>query len=322
MFNFKKTGLIVLTAALLASCSPKEEVSEVTITVSTPVAPYSIPLLYMMEKGLMGEGITMDVKLHKSRQEAVARVVKNEVDFVNLSVQEIAHLHNQEMSLVFLDVSNWVTFRLMTTDPDVNSFEDLRGNELWVSGKGGPIDLVSMAVLSHNGLDEKSNYSLKRMGVMELAQMALNELKGIKNFVLREPFSSQVLLGNSNARVLYNLGDEWQGIHGLHIPQSGTAVAREFLDNYPKMVEKFTRNQKKAIEWTYKNPEEAAELGARYIPGMSKEILLDSIRNMNMKIESPQDAREALELYFSMFLEFNPKMIGEKLPSDDFYSGM
>lgn len=324
MFSPGKTGIIIFTAfALLfiASCTKKEQAQDLTIRVSTSIAPNSIPMLYMMEENLLGNNVALEINLHKSRQEAVAKVVKNEVDFVSISVQEIAQLYNQEVPIVFLDVSNWATFRLITTDPEVNSFEDLKGKELWVSGRGGPIDLVSMAVLSGNGFDSNTDYSIKRMEAVELTQMAINELKGIRNFVLREPYSSQVLLSNPKARALYNLGDEWQRINGMNIPQSGTAAAARFLEEHPKIAVKFTESHKKAVEWTYANPEAAAELGARYLPGMGRDILLESIRNMNMRIESPEEAKEALELYYSMFMEFNPEMIGGKMPHENIYFG-
>jgi len=35
---------------------------------------------------------------------------------------------------------------------------------------------------------------------------------------------------------------------------------------------------------------------------------------------SREDAREPLEIYYQHILEFNPEMIGNQLPDDDFYT--
>lgn len=324
------TGLIASIFLSLIACSPdsnqeadpaNDETREnQVIRVSTSISPNSIPLFYMQEANLLGDDITLDIEMHKNRQESIAKINNNSVDLLNLSMQEIAHLYNKELPVHFLDVSNWATFKVMTLDENINTWEDLRGEKIYTGSKGGPVDILATTILAHNDLTDGNEIDIQHMKQGELSQMAANELKDIRVFILREPFASQAKLNNPNIKTLYDLGESWEEIHGHGFPQSGTAVTTGFLDNNQELAQLFTDKHQEAIDWVFDNPREAAEIGEKHLKSFSKEVLLESLENIDMYTLSSEHAREPLEVYYHHILEFNPEMIGHEMPDDDFYT--
>lgn len=334
MKNIKRISISLLTISILLSliaCSSNTKKESTTlndemqenkvIRISTSISPNSIPIFYMQEANLLGDDITLDIQVHKNRQESIAKINNNSVDLLNLSLQEIAHMYNKDLPIHFLDVSNWATFKLMTLNDNINTWEDLKGEKIYTGSKGGPVDLLATTILEHHGLVDGEEVVIKHMKQGELSQMASNELKDIKVFILREPFASQAKLNNSNIKTVYDLGEAWQDTYGHGFPQSGTAGITNFLDSDRELAEFFIKKHQEAIDWVFENPEEAAKIGEKYLKSFSKEVLLKSIKNMNMNTLSNLDARDPLEIYYQHILEFNPEMIGNKMPDDDFYKG-
>jgi len=311
--------------SVVSNNKDKESVAEVSndvnkvIRISTPIAPYSIPMFYMAEANLLGEGITLDISLHKDRQEAVARVSKNDVDILNLSVQEMAHMYNKDMNIKFLEVSNWATFKLMTIDNNINTMKDLEGKKIYTSSKGGPIDILTRTVFHEKYFDISQEIDYEYIKQGELAKMVSSELKDIKVFVLREPFASQAMNSNENIRTLYDLGELWKEIHGYRFPQSGTGVTSDFYMNEKELTKLFIEKNKEAIEWVVDNPEEAAKIGKKYLKRFDEDILVQAIKNMHMESMDGKAAKVPLEIYYNYILDFRPEMIGNKIPNDQFY---
>lgn len=292
---------------------------EKTIRISTSISPYSLPLFYMVESDLLGEDVKIEVSLHKDRQEAVAKFSKNEVDLINLSVQEMAHMYNKNMPLKFLEVSNWASFKLMTLDESINDINDLRGEVVYLSSKGGPVDILTSTVLQKRGIDIEEEITFQYLKQGELTKMAIGEMKNIETFVLREPFASQAKIENANIRIVHDLGKEWESIYGHKFPQSGTGVTLDFYENDSVLVDLFIEKNEEAVDWVLNNPEEAAVIGEKYLKNFDQKVLKESIKNINMETLDSQSSKEALEIYYNYVLEFRPSMIGNKMPNNEYY---
>jgi NitT/TauT family transport system substrate-binding protein len=339
IMHFKKNLIVVVLVLIviftMIGCSSEQENDkfnggesskeaenirdEKILRISTSISPYSLPLFYMAESDLLGEDIKIDVSLHKDRQEAIAKFNKNEVDLINLSVQEMAHMYNKNMPLKFLEVSNWASFKLMTLDESINDLNDLKGQKVYLSSKGGPVDILTQTVLQERGIDIQEEITFQYLKQGELTKMAIGEMKNIKIFVLREPFASQAIIENDNIRIVHDLGKEWENIHKHKFPQSGTGVTLDFYENDLELVDLFSKKNEEAIEWVLNNPEKAAEIGEKYLKNFDQEVLKESIKNIDMHRLDSQSSKEALEIYFSYVLEFRPEMIGNKMPDHEYY---
>lgn len=69
------------------------------------------------------------------------------------------------------------------------------------------------------------------------------------------------------------------------------------------------------------HPAEAAALAEEYL-GMKAAIVEAAIPNMGLTFKSAQDAKEELDTFYNLLCNFEPSMIGGKLPDEGlFYAG-
>lgn len=317
---FILVGLIVL----LTSCGiDKKDSIDVnnkrTVRLTTSNMPSSIPLFYMQENNVLGEDIKLEVSIHKTGQEAIAKIVKNDIDMAYFGVQEAAKLYNKGINLRLINVSTWSTFEILTTKSDIKSWEDLVGKKVWLGDKAGPIDFLTQIVLNKKGIDVK-NIDICRISTAELAQMAANELKDMDAFILREPFVSQVKQKNDKVCTLFNLGDEYEKLFKVKAPQSGIVGTNNFISGSPEVLKLFQSEYEKAIEWVQQHPEQASEIGTKYLEGLSQPILLQALKSTDMTLVKIHNAKEALEEYYKHSVEIDSVILENKLPDANFYT--
>ncbi|EOC99900.1 ABC transporter substrate-binding protein [Caldisalinibacter kiritimatiensis] len=336
--KIKALSLIFLMIFLITACSGQGQnnsdslekqnktdvktAETVDIKLSTPFAPNSIPLFYMMEKELLGENINLDVSIHKTRQEVTAMLMKKNIDMAMLSVQEAAKLYNKDIPVKIINANYGATFFLMSNKSEIQSIDDINGKTIWTSKKGGPVEFVLSSILSNKGIKPNEDIKLKYMNLKELSQLVINDLKDIEFFTLREPFVSQVKHKKDNTIIVSNLDEEWKKIYGNRVPFAGVVSRSEFISNHPQLVSVFNEKYSDAIKWVKENPKEAAKLGAKYLKGMPVEVIEEALNNMELELIDSTKTKSELKSYYNQWLKFNPSMIGNKIPDDDFYSGL
>lgn len=288
------------------------------IRISTPNAPQSIPLFYMQENNVLGD-YDLAVEIHNSSQQAVIKIMKEDLDIALLGVQEAAKLYNNDFPIRLINISNWATFEMLTTRNDINRWDDLVGKTVWLGDKGGPIDLLTQIVMEGNGLSIK-DLDIQRISANELAQMVITETKNIELFVLREPFASQVRADNPAVETVFHLGDEYQALYNEKMPQGGIMARVDFAQTNPDLLDSFQAEYQKAIQWMLDCPDEASQLGAKYLPGLDAQTIAAAIENMDMEIVRIENAQAILELYYEQVLDLDADILGGKLPAADFYN--
>jgi|LGOV01.1.fsa_nt_gb NitT/TauT family transport system substrate-binding protein len=315
--------LVILStlALLFTGCSNQpEETVTTTLTISTSFAANSIPFFYMLEENTLGDDIDFQVNIHKTRDEATAKILKNEIDMAMLSSQEAANMYNKELDVKLLNATYGATFFLLSRNDAINDYTDLIGKEIWTSVKGGPVSFTLNQLLLNSTIDPNADVSYKFINLKELTQLVINDLKDIEVFSTREPFVSKILASNPDIKTVYNLDHEWERIFGNRIPLSGVIARNDYLKDNQDMYTLFNSKYDEAIKWVNDNPEEASQLGAKYLEGLNSKILKKSIINMNLEMVKEKNIKNELDAYFSQWLEFNPEMVGKKLPDSDFYS--
>ena len=76
--------------------------------------------------------------------------------------------------------------------------------------------------------------------------------------------------------------------------------------------------QGKSVQWVLDHPAEAAALAEEHL-GMKAAVVEAAIPNMGLTFKSAQDARGELDTFYNLLNDFDPSMIGGKLPNDGLY---
>jgi NitT/TauT family transport system substrate-binding protein len=115
-----------------------------------------------------------------------------------------------------------------------------------------------------------------------------------------------------------DLQDEWASTFNTDnkVPQAGMAV----LGNVDKkIIDRFNVEYKKALNWYKENPIQAGIETAEALPMLDATAIADSIKYVKLESVSASDSKDKLEFFFEVLKKSEPKLIGGKIPDNDFY---
>ncbi len=316
--------LMLLAVVLLVSgCAAKDAnvkkqatAAPEKIVVQAPLAPPTAPLYKILKDGQVN-GVKVELIIYKSVEEATTRVVKGEADLTVLPVNVAAKLYNKQADISLANVSTWGILSLVTTDKQVQNWQDLKGKELYVGAQGSTPDVLTQYFIHKNNI-QASDIKLAYLGSPEIAQLMINGIA--KYAVLPEPQTTQVLMKNSQAVVARDFFTDWQAFEGsaARLPQAGMVVRNEFARTYPKALSDFQNVYKNAMEWTMANPAEAAPLVESNM-SIPAAVFTRSMERTRLTYATGAQAKADVNTYLARLLDISPEMVGGKLPDEKFF---
>ena len=89
--------------------SSTQAAEPVTISVGVPTAPPALPVLHMMEAGLLGENVTIDLNVWNSPEELLAMVQGGEHDLYAFPLTVVSTLYNKGLDVRLMNVNTWAS---------------------------------------------------------------------------------------------------------------------------------------------------------------------------------------------------------------------
>jgi len=213
-------------------------------------------------------------------------------------------------------------FSLMTLDPSINSWGDLKGRPLALAYKGDLPDLIFRYLAKANGLSPDADLKMQYTATpAETMQMLL--AKRVEVAMVAEPQSTaaetRAQQSGLTVRRFIDLTDEWGKVAGTsRLPMGATIVVSSLAENHKALVSALEDALLEATAWTGQNPVEAAKLGAEKL-GLEAPVLEKSLAHLKLEAVKALDARRELESFFTRLKELNPDVIGGDLPNEGFY---
>jgi len=319
---YKRMSAVLLSVLMCLSCS--RERGEKTV-LTAPFGPLAYPFAYMAEN--MPSKYEFRVWMNPDQLRAM--ITGKQADFFALPTNVAAVFHNKGADLTLLGVSLWKVMWIVSSDSTNGTLQALRGEEIVVPFRGDMPHIVFADIARNCGFDPETDFVLR---FVNSPQDAVQQLIAGRagNAVLAEPDLSILMYktglsggGTGGTRRFYRVVDiqkEWDRIHGTgaEIPFGGVAVSAATAAD-TDFVRDFQRDYARAVEWCVLHPEETAELVARRFDWVRKEPIVEAMKHIELKFVPAAEAREAVETFFSVLLDGNPRTIGGKLPDDGFY---
>ena len=205
----------------------------------------------------------------------------------------------------------------------VQSIADLKGKTVYATGQGSNPEYVLEYLLEQNGL----TYSLDGSAAdVQLQFMASEELTaGMVSgqydlCMLPVPAVTAVTVQNPDVRVALDLTAEWDklGVDGK-LTQGCIVVTTKFAEEHPDAVKAFLKEYAASIDSVLADPAHAGELCEQYGIVAKAPIATKAIPSCNLCCVTGEDVRPAIEPFFQVMFDANPKSIGGAMPGDDFY---
>ncbi|MHB8157412.1 MAG: ABC transporter substrate-binding protein [Desulfocucumaceae bacterium] len=318
MMNRSLTALLLIISALFlitAGCSKAPAItgSEV-VRVQAPAAPPSIPLISIMQEK------NVEVTWYQKTEEAMSRIIEDKVDISIIPVNSMAILYNKGVDLQLGAVCTWGILHMVSGDPQVKGWNDLKGKTIAVGAMGFSPDLVFRTLLAKHGLKAGEDLNLVYGTSPEIAQMLI--AKKLTLAVLPEPLVTSVLLKNKELKTVLNLEREWEiafpASHGL--PQAGLAVSKRFISQNPAAWQLFYQRYNESLIAYMNHPE---KIGAEEekIFNLPAAVIRESLGRSNLKLQGALEARDPVNRYLEEIYKVYPDAVGGRLPDfeGDFY---
>ncbi len=290
----------------------------VTLIVGGPSSPPSLPFLHMMEEKVLGDNVTIQFQEWKSIDVLMAMTQDPNINFIALPLNTALTLYNRGIPLQLMNVNTWSVMALLTTDPTVNTWEDLAGKTLYVPMQSSPVDYITQTFLKKHGLTPGEDITLIHTQLDESAQLLMS---GKAQYLVSiQPQVTALQMKNPSIRSIADYKKEWQSLTGLEndLPNAGMAVKTAFASQNPEFTAKFHEEYKKALLWFLDNPAEGAALAQKYL-SMDPEVVEKAIPVMALDFAAAADVQDVLEIYFKLLFDYSPASIGGELPDENFY---
>ena len=292
-----------------------------SIRVGVLNGPTCIPAAYLMENDKK-----VSFQQFADPQALLPKMIKKEIDIGFMPLNVAAKVYNSSnKSIICCAVTGLGNLKIITTDPELRHFSDLKGRTVYVAGQGATPEYMFKYLLDENKLtygspDEKPDVVLDFS--IPTAQLTAQLISGkIWYAAVPEPFATIAQLKSPNVRAVLDFQQEYLAITGEQdiYPLSVMVVRKEFADKNPELVDEFLSDYKNAFEWTVKYPETAGRLSEKFKLGLSADIVTKSVPVSNYTFIPSSQAVTITEELLRIFLKNDSASIGGKLPDKKFY---
>lgn len=245
-------------------------------------------------------GDIAQVEVYPSPNEAVAKLIKGELDLIALPANAAASLYNKGVGIKVLAIIGEGMLSVVGSNESAKT--------LSVPGAGGTPD--HMASLLYPEYE-------KEYSVTAPAQLAQLLIAGkVELAILPEPFVTMVMSKNPNLKIISNVQERWTALTGQEQYPMSVLIAKDsFAKEHPILMQKVKEAYKNSIKTILEDPTTAGkkieELGI-----MKAEMATPALSNCALTFKEGSEAKEELLAYYRTLLALAPDAIGGKVPDD------
>ncbi|ERJ11103.1 ABC transporter substrate-binding protein [Haloplasma contractile] len=316
-------SIIFTLSIVLFGCNEDEKTSDGQNTVDevkiiVPKGGPTVTLIEMIhEDNLTIEGVNITIETVDGPNLLVSAITSQSHDIVIAPTNLGAKLYNKNSSYRFAGTVAWGNLYLVSRDENVN-IADLENKTIVAFGEKSTPDILLQLALKQHGLTVGENVTIEYYN--SLTDIAPMFKKGDYDYaLLAEPVLTK--LGyNDEKYITLDLQTEWKSItNNDSYPQAGIFINETLINEQETLVNAIINEIKSSIEFATNNPDSAGTYYEQADLGLKAGIIKQSIPRLNIRFSSASDSKLALESYLNEIIDFDSKLIGDTLPSDDFY---
>ena len=303
-----------------SAAEQQENVNKTRVSVAVLKGPTGIGAVQLLESTDLSNDYTFEIS--SAPDEVMAELINGGVDIAALPTNVAATVYNKsEHEISIAAINTLGVLHILERGDTIQSISDLEGKTIYATGQGSTPEYVLNYILQKNNI---KNVTVEYM--TEHAELAAALLAGDVNIaLLPEPNVTAVLLKDNTIRQALDLTQEWDNTQKFNSLQAsqlamGCIVARkEFIENNKQAFENFLKEYENSVNYVNTNISEAAKLVQQYGIMENATAAEKAIPNCNIVFISGEEMKNALQGFYQILFDANPKSIGGVLPDEDFY---
>lgn len=309
----------VLSGVVFANGNKENTSTEnCTVKVILPSGGPAIALSKMVYEKTQFENSITEYDVVAGPDVLQARILSGEADIAIAATNFASAVYAKNKSVTLLAPVVWGNLYCIAYE-NIASIAELKGKTIYSFGRGVTPDLTVRKILSKNGLDPDKDVTFQYLS--SSADIPPAFLSGKADIAIAaEPALSAILAKKSDTKILIDIQKEWEeNFDGVSYPQASLIVKTEFLKAHPEYVKAFVKAAEDSVAWVIENNKTAAEYASNITTLPPVPVLTKAIPRLHIYFVSAQNAKAAIEKYFNVLAESDPKFIGGKLPDEGFY---
>ena len=300
--------------------TPAEEPAGETVRFGILKGPTGIGAAKLLQDNASGESVnSYEVTVAAEATEIVSMIAAGQLDIAAVPTNAAAALYNKTQGAIrILALNTAGVLYILEQGDTVHSMADLKGKTIYSVGQGANPEYVLRHLLAENGLKDGENVTLEFLDSAELTTKAA--AGEIEVCMLPVPAVTTVLMKNSNMRSALNLSEEWDKLNNGSTLTMGCVIApASYVQDHPEAVAEFLKEYEASIRFVLDDPVAGAAYCEQFEIVPNSKVAEKAIPDANLIFVSGAGIRPAIEGYYKVLFDSDPKSIGGALPSDDFY---
>lgn len=281
--------------------------------------PTAISVGKMIENtAFLGNNTNYNVEILNQPKLASASILSKEADIITVPTNMAAILYNKKGDYQVGGVMIWGNLYLAGTE-SINSISELKGKEIFLTGKGATPDILLQKTLKDNNIDPQKDITLTYLATpQELASYAISGKASIS--VIPEPILTKTMSKNKNIKIIHDFQAAWKKQYKTKVgyPQTVVLVKKDIVKSHPQIVDSFLYEFANNMNEIETDVNTAAILGEKLEIGLAAGILKTAIPRSNFHYNSGDSVKTEINNYLQALYDFNPAAVGGKLPDEGF----
>ena len=319
--GIKKVILTVLLTAVLSAAAVLPAAAEdITVTVAALKGPSGFAAAGLLNENFQpGYGVRAEYIIVSSPVEAIAKMTSGQADGVFLPVNTAAKLYSKGPGFKLAAVSGLGSLYMVSSDPDVKDWADLKGKKIYITGKGATPDYLLRYILEKNGLNPDRDVTLDFTAQAPQVAQLLIAGKADTAFI-PQPFVMQTGMKNPAVKIVLDPQEELKDLRGGEqaFPFTAFVISPRLSVENPEAARALSAALERSINWVLEDPKAAGQVIEKY-GIMAASTAASAIPLTGIKYISAQDAMADVVDFLGMFMELDPVSLGGSLPDEGFY---
>jgi NitT/TauT family transport system substrate-binding protein len=252
--------------------------------------------------------------------EISASIAKGDIDIAAVPSNLAAVLFNKTQGKIKIAGINTLSvLYIVETGDTIKSVSDLKGKTIYATGLGTTPQFTLNYILTANGIDPAKDLKIEyKTEPTEVAAMLEKSDDAVA--MLPQPFVTTVLMKNDKLHIALNVGEEWDKVStdGSKVVTGVVIVRSDFLESNKEAFDAFMEEYTASAAYVNENVEEAAALVEKF-DIFQAGPMKQAIPLCNITMIQGDEMKEKVSGYLTALYNQEPKSVGGKLPSDDFY---
>ncbi len=302
--------LLILTSGIFVNSSE--------INVAALKGPTGLSMVNLIHsKNQLKSDIDINYHVVGTPQLVTSGLLSGSYDIAALPTNLAAIIFNKKPDYTLIAVTGEGTLYVVSSRDDIEGFKDLKGKKVYNIARSSTPGFLFNNLLNKNGINPETDIDIDfTYNHIELAPMLI--AGKVETGILPEPLITKVLLKNPKMKVVADFQKEYSTGDSSY-PLSCIVVKTSPLKENPEVIKTFLNELETSINWVKTNPMDAGNLGKEIGLGVTGPLISKAMPRLNLGFKSANNAKKELEAYYQVLFNSDPKSVGGKLPTADFY---